>query len=370
MLAEKEDQDKNEIPLYISRMDAHVEDNNGVRFIRVRIKSNPEEIYFHEFTDPSELERFIKKCEAAIDDLKNNVRVYRVNEYITLKLTKSGHTDIYVDGQKFNQCKSLMINIDLENVEDYDEIRSIDEAENLSIKNTHGRYKVDLSPEEEFEGHCSNIQAWVENDYNTTILHRNMAFPLLKRLVEVGDLKARQVFKEEIAYRIGSGEARIIEYLSNKRGYLDELNEEEMDTLEETLPDLFSKLVFRITRGACPDFNYDLNRNEIQKNDLMIGALTEKRAHIPKHFHQQDYTLNELRFKHWMGTRYLRFPMIEDPPWKLAAYSTEDVKIAIKILKKYEDLKIRVPKKGSAGICFLSEQAGIIAVIKPRLFRT
>ncbi len=58
-----------------------------------------------------------------------------------------------------------------------------------------------------------NLQAWAENNYDTRLLHRNLAFPLLKRLVDVGDPNARICFAEEIARRAESGYLPVIQFL-------------------------------------------------------------------------------------------------------------------------------------------------------------
>lgn len=55
----------------------------------------------------------------------------------------------------------------------------------------------------------------------------NLAFPLLRRLVEAGDPIARRVFKEEIAERFGSGYLNTIIYLI-ENGYLDYFTGEEL----------------------------------------------------------------------------------------------------------------------------------------------
>ena len=126
-------------------------------------------------------------------------------------------------------------------MESFDEIESIDEASELSdhylidneiYKEEHGKlayspYSYDIPPETEFWGHCSNIQAWIENDYNTCILHSNIAFPLLKELTKAGDPKAKRVFKEEIAKRMSSGYYPTIKYLILE-GYLFFLTIEEL----------------------------------------------------------------------------------------------------------------------------------------------
>ena len=38
-----------------------------------------------------------------------------------------------------------------------------------------------ITPEQEFWEHYSNLQVWYKNDYNTRLLHRNLSFDLLKK---------------------------------------------------------------------------------------------------------------------------------------------------------------------------------------------
>ncbi len=45
---------------------------------------------------------------------------------------------------------------------------------------------------------------WVENNYDTCLLHKNLAFPLLKKLSSVGDPVAKEVLVQEIAERFKS----------------------------------------------------------------------------------------------------------------------------------------------------------------------
>ncbi|MHA1473366.1 MAG: leucine-rich repeat protein, partial [Promethearchaeota archaeon] len=76
-----------------------------------------------------------------------------------------------------------------------------------------------------------------ENDYDTRILHRNLAFPLLKRLSDAGDPLAKKKFKEEIALRYSSGHSTVITFL-NQSGYLKYLSSEELECLldDDKLP--------------------------------------------------------------------------------------------------------------------------------------
>lgn len=142
---------------------------------------------------------------------------FKVNDYITLRLD-AGKTVIYVKGERFQQCKYLLLNIPINQISSFDEIDSINEvAEKLdksleSIDSELG----DLPPEVEFWGHCSNLQVWMEEDYDTRFLHCNLAFPLLKKLYKLGDPTAKRVFKEEIIKRLSYNHSPTILYLFEK----------------------------------------------------------------------------------------------------------------------------------------------------------
>jgi len=72
-----------------------------------------------------------------------------------------------------------------------------------------------------------NIHAWVENNYDTRLLHSNLAFPLLKELTNADDPLAKQALKEEIVKRYGSGYSSVVEYLSENH-YDNYLTREEL----------------------------------------------------------------------------------------------------------------------------------------------
>ncbi|MFX0012756.1 MAG: hypothetical protein ACFE9R_20765 [Candidatus Hermodarchaeota archaeon] len=155
---------------------------------------------------------------------------YKINSYLSLKF-ESNATNIYVGGMLFNQCKYLLFNIPIDNIKTYDHIESIDEAAEHLNRNMEINHNL-IPPETEFWGHCSNLQAWYENDYDTRILHRNLAFPLLRALAQLGDNQARRVFKEEIAKRMESGYPSVIYYLI-EQGYVQILDNEELDCILE-----------------------------------------------------------------------------------------------------------------------------------------
>lgn len=144
---------------------------------------------------------------------------------------ESGNTVIYIAGEEFMQCKFLLLDIHVDQYDYLYNLDSIDEiSENLdsSLDPVEGRERpFEISPETEFWGHCSNLQIWTENDYNTNLLHSDLAFPLLKKLTEAKDSKAKQVFKKEILKRLNSGYTPVIAYLAGN-GYLEHFSEEEL----------------------------------------------------------------------------------------------------------------------------------------------
>lgn len=161
---------------------------------------------------------------------------FRINKYLTLKL-ENGKTNIYIEGELFQQCKSLLLDILKEKIDNLFSINSIDEAtEKLNYERKED-FNTEIGPNEEFWAHCSNLQVWVEHDYDSRLLHSNLAFPLLKKLSEIGDLKAKNVFKEEIIYRFYHGTETVQEYLIEE-GYLDLITDEEKYSLIESESDL------------------------------------------------------------------------------------------------------------------------------------
>ncbi len=173
-----------------------------------------------------------------MDAQNNDIKEFVLNEYITLKL-EDDQTEIYVMGEMFIQCKYLLINIPIKAISDYDTFDSIDdvadylgwqENEQIGVEKLEENVRVNIHPLEEFWGHCSNLQAWIENGYDSRIIHSNLAFPLLKRLTEVGDPQAKKVFKDEIGFRFAEGSDNVKHFLLIE-GYLDYLTKEELNSI-------------------------------------------------------------------------------------------------------------------------------------------
>ena len=189
--------------------------------------------------------------------------IFKVNEYITLKL-EDKKTNIYVEDELFLQCKYLLLNIKVDKIQSLEEINSIDEAAEMLDKSQEGFFskKVDIPPEVEFWGHCSNLQAWNENNYDTRLLHSNLSLPLLKKLTEVGDPKAKKVFKEEVLRMLETGSDNVVIFLL--RNYF----------LEYFTKDEFKGEIFRILEDGSDKVVLFLLENDylkhFTKDELLI----------------------------------------------------------------------------------------------------
>ena len=184
---------------------------------------------------------------------------FKINKYLDLRLEHT-RTNIYVNNELFRQCKYILLNISVENLDITDEIKSVDDA--VEILGDSSEFLVakfeKFTPEMIFWAHCSNLQAWHENNYNTALLHSNISFPLLKELTKVGDLNARKIFKEEIAKRFESNNITVIKFLLYNE-YLSYLNKEELRIVLDHIKIKFSKIIVNKLRelmeSAANNFN-------------------------------------------------------------------------------------------------------------------
>lgn len=164
-----------------------------------------------------------------------------------MKLEKN-KTNIYIKGERFDQCKYLLLNLETEEIPEYDGFKSIDEVFEYYGKNNE-RNKFILDPKQEFIGHCSNIQAWVENDYNVNILHTSLSFPLLIRLSYLGNAKAKIALKEEIAERLlAKNRNTVLYFLEMDYLFLFEIEEleflfEQVDIDDQEILKMINKLM-------------------------------------------------------------------------------------------------------------------------------
>lgn len=206
---------------------------------------------------------------------------FRINEHLSVRL-EEGKTIIYVDNERFSQCKFLLLNIRVDEIKSLDKIQSIDEASerldnSLETNQEKSGKPIQIPPEVEFWGHSSNLQVWAENRYDTRLLHRNLAFPLLKKLTEAGDFLAKVVLKEEIVKRLSSGNRAVNQFLMNK-GYIDMLEEEELEIYFFSMPRLFKEFFINLNNGEeelREEYNYDLYHllKILSKTDYLLDKL-------------------------------------------------------------------------------------------------
>ncbi|MFW9990016.1 MAG: hypothetical protein ACFFC3_15320, partial [Candidatus Odinarchaeota archaeon] len=188
------------------------------------------------------------------------MREFKINDYLTIRL-ENNTTYVYVKNKRFIQCRRLVLNFYKDDIEYFNGIQSIDELPNTYEKylidryiyknGIHGELEVDedldfkediISPEDEFWGHCSNLQTWYEHEYNTRLLKSDLAFPLLKELIRVGDTLAKKVFKEEVVNRLTSGNLNVIFFLLSQ-GYLDYFTKEEKELVLNNFEEHIEKLI-------------------------------------------------------------------------------------------------------------------------------
>lgn len=216
---------------------------------------------------------------------------FRINKFLTMKL-EEGKSLIYVSGKRFRQCKFLILNIPVEEVSSINEIKSIDEAAemlNPSLKHPPESEKIrkdeiptyKILPEEEFWGLCSNLQVWHEHGYNTRLLHANLAFPLLKKLADVGDPQAKRIFKEELAERYNSGVESVREYL-RRTYYISYLSLEEFLSMieDQSEYDAVKQLTTELVR--TDNLDIDIKKGKVIKIRLQVQKLKEVPEHIRK----------------------------------------------------------------------------------------
>lgn len=155
---------------------------------------------------------------------------FKINNLVDLRLINN-RTYIYIDNKRFVQCFNLLFNVAPEKSRSYINIKNMDEASQI-LGVRYSAWFMRISPKEAFMAHCSNIQAFFENELNTDLLHSDIAFPLLKKLVQLGYQPAEKVFAEEIVKRYNEGTRESRMFLRSE-GYLKYLNKEEKRTLKK-----------------------------------------------------------------------------------------------------------------------------------------
>lgn len=255
---------------------------------------------------------------------------FKVSEVLTLRLEESW-TIIYVNGEEFIQCKGLFVS----NPHLYDNIASVDDIKSEVIQEEN---KFVISPEEEFWGHCSNLQVWFEHNYDARLLHSNIAFPLLKKLAEIGDITASKKLKIEIMERFAEGSASTREYLTES-GFIDYLSEEEIRSvlkLEEAcaLDDLEVELstIFRLAKS----FDELNSSNRITDSLYLIEG-----AHIVGiRYHLPEVALIPEKISVFAKLRYLILPFNELKAFPNSFYKLRELELLGLSYNKFYSLPV------------------------------
>ena len=241
---------------------------------------------FKEDTFEEDMENFEGRCFQDWDDPLDYQEIsFPINRYLSVKMI-GDKTQIFVNNKPFDHCKYLLLDIPVDEADEYDEIDSIDEAK----VRLGGYMEYDHSiipPRTEFWGHCSNLQAWAENDYDTRLLHSNLAFPLLRKLTQAGDKKARKVYKEEIGIRFVSGFLPVIQFLF-RGDYLEELTREEfvslLDEIDYTKLD-FDDLLKRLNYIEETEYGYLLLS---RVREEFLTTFSQERRYVELMTHHLD----------------------------------------------------------------------------------
>ncbi len=203
------------------------------------------------------------------------------------------------------------------------------------------------------------MQVWAENEYNANLLHRNLAFPLLKELVVAGDPFAKKAIKKEIIKRFSSGYFSVINYLIEER-YLDYLNSKELNELLkkfrfDKLIKLSSEIALPLLKGlaktehsvSIKEFEKEIQRRYNEGNPSDQDYIM-KEGYL--NYLVNDYLLNELKDEsdyyqgltlHRLEIKFLKQLDLVFNKKKLNLFNIEvEHNHIIKIEIMYSDLKI------------------------------
>ncbi|KKL66816.1 hypothetical protein LCGC14_2141210 [marine sediment metagenome] len=242
---------------------------------------------------------------------------FKINKFLSLKL-EYGETNIYINERKIDQCKYLLIDkVTLDEIPSFFEsFESVDEATvnaDHSLENTPDL----IPPETEFWAHCSNLQVWAENNYDTRLLHMSIAFSLLKELAEAGDVVAKRVFKEEIAKRLGSGYPTVVDFLMLEHFEI-HLSHEELIT--SVLVPEEAEVIIELEELTGNQFFQFSNLNEnyseegpfeqkfVVKNKHVTGLWIHWGKEVPKDLPPLDTKLKMLKHLYYTGDKIKHLP--------------------------------------------------------------
>ena len=176
-------------------------------------------------------------CKQCSDDFF--YEEYKINKLLSI-IHDYDETIITINGKKLLTCRVTVLTIPKKEIS-YN-FTTIDDF--LGNREYDRLDKCFISERTKFWVHCSNLQAWYDYNYDTRLLHRNLAFPLLIRMVRAGDSQAKKVFKEEIVKRYIDGSPSVRKYL-HAESFLKELSKEDIKHILDELDLLKELKVFK-----------------------------------------------------------------------------------------------------------------------------
>ena len=242
-----------------------------------------------------------------------------VNQFLSLKL-EYGETNIYINERKIDQCKYLLLDkVSYSELPNF--IESFESVDEATVNADHSLENLTnlIPPKTEFWAHCSNLQVWAENNYDTRLLHMSIAFSLLKELAEAGDVVAKRVFKEEIAKRLGSGYPSAVDFLILEH-FDDHLSHEELIT--SVLVPEEAEIILELEELTGNQFFQFTNINEnyseedpfyqkfIVKNNHVIGLWIHWWKQNPKSLPEGIAKLRKLKQLYYTGEKIKCIPKV------------------------------------------------------------
>ena len=133
------------------------------------------------------------------------IKEIKLSDNLSVGLFYDGRVMTMIRGKPFVQCRGAVVqgrNEDaiaerMGNFHDTDEFLAnrTPEEKKLDDQMVHGKIHL-VDPETELFVHASNLQAWVDNDYNLDLIDSRIAFPILLELYKFEDKAENALFYE------------------------------------------------------------------------------------------------------------------------------------------------------------------------------
>lgn len=233
-----------------------------------------------------------------VSDYNMPIKTFPLTDQLEVRIDDDERVRVYVSGEELELCSQVMTNMQIKG-KDVLTVNSVDDL-------TPAFYSQDsykLSPDTIYFVYCSNLQAWVENNYDTKLLSKNIAFPLLRELVNIGEVDI-QFLKKEIMQRFRQGGDELREFLEIE-GFLDDY------LTREEFWDLFppeALILQKIEKLLNKKFRFVLNPDTVDGGaDLQFSIIPENKYFvlIINTFEVEDHLIEIIKLFKNLTIRYL-----------------------------------------------------------------